>query len=158
MAFSVEILQHGTVSYQSFLDKESSKHYMIMKEPMYWTYTVVMSSKTWPFMEQLNRIVFFQQESGLRYYWQYLVKLFSVIVLLLLAQLIYSLQSASRTMNYDIQRNLEENGKPPTGGEPIKLSVEHVLGALFLLLFGTALATISFLVEMLLKHKNKLKV
>lgn len=71
-AVTVEMLQHGTLSYQSFLDKESSKHYMIMN-PMYWQNTIVMSSKTWPFMEQLNRIVFMQQESGIRYYWEYLV-------------------------------------------------------------------------------------
>lgn len=75
MAITVEMLQHGTLSYQSFLDQESSKYYMIMKQPLYWQNTVVMSSKTWPFMEQLNRIVFMQQESGIRYYWEYLVSI-----------------------------------------------------------------------------------
>lgn len=76
MAITVERMQHGTLSYQSFLDQESSKYYMIMKEPMFWEHTVVMASKTWPFMEQLNRIVFMQQESGIRYYWEYLVNTF----------------------------------------------------------------------------------
>lgn len=63
-------------------------------------------------------------------------------------------------MNYDIQRNLEENGKPPQAGVPIKLSVEHILGALLLLLFGNVLAIISFSVELLANYvnKNKLKV
>lgn len=79
---------------------------------------------------------------------------------LLPVQSISHLQSATRTMDYDIQRNLEENGKPPQGGEPIRLSVEHMLGALLLLLFGNVFATISFSVEMLTKYfdKNKLKV
>lgn len=73
MAITVERMQHGTLSYQSYLDKESSKYYMMMKNPMYFSDTVVIASKTWPFMEQLNRIVFMQQESGIRYYWEYLV-------------------------------------------------------------------------------------
>lgn len=73
IAVTVEMMQHGTLCYQSFIDKMSSKHYMMMKQPMYWEHTVVMASKTWPFMEQLNRIVFMQQESGIRYYWEYLV-------------------------------------------------------------------------------------
>lgn len=79
IAVAVEMMQHGTLSYQAFLDKESSKYYMIMKQPMYWQHTVVMSSKTWPFMEQLNRFVFMQQESGIRYYWEYLVNIIVTI-------------------------------------------------------------------------------
>lgn len=76
IAVTVEKMQHGTLSYQSFLDNDSAKHYMIMKHSLYWQYTVVMASKTWPYMEQLNRIVLMQQESGIRYYWEYLVKSF----------------------------------------------------------------------------------
>lgn len=71
MAVMLEILQSGTLSYQPYIDKESSKFYMIQKELMYWQYTIVMASKTWPFMEQLNRIVLMQQESGIRYYWEH---------------------------------------------------------------------------------------
>lgn len=67
-------------------------------------------------------------------------------------------QSAARTMDFNIQRNLEENGKPRKAGEPIRLSVEHVLGALFLLLFGNIAATISFSIEMLLNYFNRKKL
>ncbi|KAJ6637235.1 hypothetical protein Bhyg_09965 [Pseudolycoriella hygida] len=108
IAISVEMLQHGTLSYQSYLDKESSKHYMLMPHPIYWEHTIVMSSKTWPFMEQLNRIIFMQQESGIRYYWEH--------------------SAASRTVDYDIQHNLEINGKRSQETEPVKLSVQHILG------------------------------
>ncbi len=55
-------------------------------------------------------------------------------------------------MDYDIQRTLEENEKPPHGGEPVKLSVDHILGALFVLLIGNALATVFFLVEVLVHY------
>lgn len=86
MAVTVEIMQHGTLSYQEFLDKESSKYYMIMKHPMYSQHTTVVATKTWPFMEQLNRIVFMQQESGIRYYWERNVnKMFCEMVVVMIA-------------------------------------------------------------------------
>lgn len=58
-------------------------------------------------------------------------------------------------MDYDIQRNLEENGRPKQSGEPKRLSVEHILGALLLLLFGNVFATISFFIEMFTNWFNK---
>lgn len=73
IAVTLEMMQHGTLSYQSYIDKDASKYYMIMKQPMYWEYTIVIASKTWPFMEQINRIIFMQQESGIRYYWEHSV-------------------------------------------------------------------------------------
>lgn len=58
-------------------------------------------------------------------------------------------------MDSDIQRSLEENGKPPQGGAPVKLSFEHILGAMFLLFFGNTIAIISFLVEVFLDYYYK---
>ncbi|XP_063707554.1 uncharacterized protein LOC134836266 [Culicoides brevitarsis] len=132
-AVTLETMQHGTLSYQPYFDVEDSKFLMMTKHAIYWQDTVIMTSKTWPFMEQLNRIVLMQQESGIQYYWE--------------------MQSAKETMNYDIQRNIEENAKPPEGGEPVRLSVQHILGALFLLLFGSIAATISFFFELFWFHK-----
>lgn len=70
MAITVETLQYGTLSYEPFIDRATSEYYMMMKEPLYWQFSVVMSSKTWPFMRELNRIVFMQRESGIGYYWE----------------------------------------------------------------------------------------
>lgn len=67
MAIMLEIMQSGMMSYQPYIDGDSSRNYMIMREPMFWQATIIMTSKTWPFMEQLNRIVLMQQESGIRY-------------------------------------------------------------------------------------------
>lgn len=66
----LETMQYGTLTYQEFIDKPSSKYYMLMKQQVYWQGTTIMTSKTWPFMEQLNRVVFMQQESGINYYWE----------------------------------------------------------------------------------------
>lgn len=72
-AVTLETMQHGTLSYQPYFDKDDSTFLMMTKYPVYWQDTVIMTSKTWPFMEQLNRIVLMQQESGIRYYWEQLV-------------------------------------------------------------------------------------
>lgn len=70
MAVILETMQYGTLSYQEYIDRPSSKYYMLMKQQAYWQGTVIMTSKTWPFMEQLNRIVLMQQQSGIGYYWE----------------------------------------------------------------------------------------
>ncbi|XP_037040297.1 uncharacterized protein LOC119077222 [Bradysia coprophila] len=134
-AVMLETMQYGTLTYQPFIDEPSSEYYMLMKEQAYWQGTIIMTSKTWPFMEQLNRIVFMQQESGIKYYWE--------------------LTAGYRLMNYNIQRNIESNSKPPDGGEPVKLSIQHVLGALFLWIFGNSAAVIVFILEILWEYNKK---
>lgn len=86
-------------------------------------------------MNQLNRIVLMQAESGIGGYWEY--------------------TAAVNTMDYSIQRNIEENSKTPDGNEPVKLSIQHILGAVFLLLFGNIAATICFLLELFWNYKAK---
>lgn len=58
-------------------------------------------------------------------------------------------------MNYVIQRNIIENMKPPGNSEPVKLSVEHILGALFLLLFGHLFACVVLTIEVVYKKSIK---
>lgn len=60
-------------------------------------------------------------------------------------------------MDYDIQRNIVENSKPPEGGETVKLSIQHILGALFLWIFGNVAATIFFVLEIFWNY-NKEKI
>lgn len=74
LAVMLEIMQDGSLCYQPYIDEETSKNYMIMKEAIVWQATIIMASKTFAFMEQLNRIVLMQQESGIRYYWEHGVK------------------------------------------------------------------------------------
>lgn len=58
-------------------------------------------------------------------------------------------------MDYDIQRSIVENSKPPDGGEPVKLSIQHILGAVFLWIFGNAAAIIFFVLEILWNFNKK---
>lgn len=58
-------------------------------------------------------------------------------------------------MDYDIQRNIVENSKPPDGGEPVKLSYQHILGALLLWIFGNTAAIMFFALEILWNYNKK---
>lgn len=75
-AVIVETMQGGTLSYQAYLDRNDSRFLMIIKEPLYVIYTAIITTKTWPFMEQLNKIVFMQVESGIGSYWEHQVSFY----------------------------------------------------------------------------------
>lgn len=64
-------------------------------------------------------------------------------------------QAGYRLMDYDIQRSIVENSKTPDGGDPVKLSIQHILGAIFLWTFGTTIAAIFFALEILWNHNEK---
>ncbi|XP_063702357.1 uncharacterized protein LOC134832303 [Culicoides brevitarsis] len=127
IAVALDRTQAGTASVHNLLTRDDSKHLMIMKERLYAQYSVLIASKTFPYMEQLNKMAFWQQESGIREIWEY--------------------ETVVRKMDYVVQRNLVDNMKPPTNKEPVKLSVPHIFGAGFILLFGYLFATIAFAAE-----------
>lgn len=157
-AVMLETMQYGTLTYQEFIDKPSSKYYMLMKQKVYWQGTIIMASKTWPFMEQLNRIVFMQQQSGIGYYWEQGVNISMIIdgcIKSILSIHFLPFQSAYRLMDYDIQRSIVENGKAHDGGEPVKLSIQHILGALFLWMFGNSAGILVFVLEKLWNYNKK---
>ncbi|XP_063702358.1 uncharacterized protein LOC134832305 [Culicoides brevitarsis] len=126
-AVIVETMQGGTLCYQQYIDRNDSKFLMVQKEPLYTAYTGIIASKTWPYMEQLNRIVMMQAESGIGAYWEH--------------------KSAEQSMDYEIQRNIIANTKNKGSREPVKLSVSHILGPLFILLFGNLFGFVAFLIE-----------
>lgn len=130
-AVVIDKTQGGTYSVLGFFDRDCSRLLMAMKEPIYKQYTALITSKTWPYMPQLNKLALMQQESGVRKYWEY--------------------KTVVHTMDYDIQRNIRENMKPASNNEPIRLSVRHILGVWFILLFGFLFAGMVFTVEILLK-------
>lgn len=58
-------------------------------------------------------------------------------------------------MDYVIQKNIEDNAKPPEQSDPKILSVQHILGAIFLLLLGDICATVLFFIELLFGYCQK---
>lgn len=134
MAIILEALQFGTVCIAEYMDESTAKNYMLTKEDMYWEQTVMPSRKTWPYMELMNRIILMQAESGINRHWEF--------------------KASVKTMNYKIQKTIEENGKIVSGSDtPIKLSVSHIIGANYILLIGSAISLIAFIGEIIWFHK-----
>lgn len=73
-AVIVETMQGGTLSYQEYIKRNDSKFLMVQKDTLYTAWTGIITPKTWPYMEQLNRIVFMQAESGIGSYWEHKVR------------------------------------------------------------------------------------
>lgn len=72
--FLTEFTQnHCVVNLNNILDHVSAENYMVAKEEITGQYTTVISHKTWPFMEYMNRIIFAITESGIRKHWEYMV-------------------------------------------------------------------------------------
>lgn len=76
MAVIVQQMQAKPLVFFDYVDRNDSKFLMIMKQPLYYQYTAILTTKTWPWIDQLNRIVFMQQESGIWRYWAYKVIFF----------------------------------------------------------------------------------
>lgn len=76
MAVIVDQMQDKTLVLLPIVDRNDSKFLMIMKKPLYFQYTTIITTKTWPWIEQLNRIVSMQQESGIWRYWAFKANLF----------------------------------------------------------------------------------
>lgn len=73
MAVIVNQMQDRTLVLLPIVDRNDSKSLMMMKEPFYFQYTTLLTTKTWPWIQQLNRIVAMQQESGIWRYWAFKV-------------------------------------------------------------------------------------
>lgn len=136
MAIILEALQFGTVCISEYMDEEIAQNYMLTKQDLYWEQTVMPSRKTWPYMELMNKIISMQFESGINSYWEY--------------------KATVKTMNYKIQKTIEENGKAVSGSDtPVKLSIDHITGANYILLIGNTLALTAFVGEILWFYKMR---
>lgn len=111
---------------------------MVMPEPLYWQTTQVYGHKTWPYGESINNIITHVAQSGIAQYWEY--------------------KAGINTMDYTIQKNIDENGNPPDGDDPVRLSIEHVLGEIIILGMGYFGAFFVFLGEIIYFHWNKRRI
>lgn len=98
-----EQLQYGAIPFFGAVGEAIADHYMITEEYLYWEQTVIASSKTWPFMHLLNRIVQMQAESGIGKYWEY--------------------RATINTIDMRIQRKLKQNGKLRSRNIPSRLEI-----------------------------------
>ncbi|XP_049548270.1 uncharacterized protein LOC125959490 [Anopheles darlingi] len=132
MSYMQERLQYGSFALESYVDINATHMVQPLKEEIYWELVISICRKTWPLMDKYDDLILRVQQNGIQRHWE--------------------LESVIRTTELKIQRNLANLGVTDNG--PVRLMLAHLLGVYFILFAGLTLATVSFLLEILI-HRSK---
>uniref|UniRef100_A0A182RVR8 Ionotropic glutamate receptor C-terminal domain-containing protein n=1 Tax=Anopheles funestus TaxID=62324 RepID=A0A182RVR8_ANOFN len=134
MGYVHERLQYGSYALESFIDINATRLLQPLKEDVFWEQIITACSKTWPLMGFYDDLILRVQQNGILRYWE--------------------LGSVIRNMGLEIQRNLANARVHDADHEPVKLLIAHFLGVFFILFVGLTLATLAFIVELLVYRAN----
>ncbi|XP_055633896.1 uncharacterized protein LOC129774213 [Toxorhynchites rutilus septentrionalis] len=137
VAFVMGRLEHGHLMLGEWITAENIQKYQLMKEDLYYVYTVSMATKTWPLMGQFNKLTLRKAEVRLRHYQE--------------LEIIYKC-SDYYVQTAAINSRLRESYKPRT------LELIDLLGGFITLLFGVLASLIAFMIEqksLLIKLKGQ---
>ncbi|XP_037823173.1 uncharacterized protein LOC119611595, partial [Lucilia sericata] len=135
--FGVERIYSGSFSFGDYITGAALENKIVPKDDLYFDWTRAVSIRGWPLMPLLDRHISFCLETGIYIHWE---RHFSYKFLDHQVQ--------------DILKKLASGSKPKS--PPQMLSIEHISGPLFILLFGYLLAFIVLMVE-LFGHRLKMK-
>ncbi|XP_058125295.1 glutamate receptor-like [Anopheles ziemanni] len=130
-----ERMQYGSFCLESFIDLYGSRHLQPLKQEVFWEISITACSKTWPMIALYDDLVLRVQQTGIFRYWEQ--------------------GSTFRTMGQEIQRNLADARVHDFDNDPVKLEMAHFLGVFFILFVGQILATIIFIVELLVYRRQR---
>ncbi|XP_053663314.1 glutamate receptor ionotropic, kainate 5-like [Anopheles marshallii] len=134
MGYVHERLQYGSYALESFIDINATRLLQPLKEDVFWEQIITACSKTWPLMGFYDDLILRVQQNGILRYWE--------------------LGSVIRNMGLEIQRNLADARVHDADHEPVKLLIAHFLGVFFILFVGLTLATVTFIVELVVSRTN----
>ncbi|XP_035778276.1 glutamate receptor 1-like isoform X2 [Anopheles albimanus] len=132
MSYMHERLQFGSFALESYVDFNASQLVQPLKEEVYYGLIVSAGRKTWPLMGRYDDLILQIQQNGILRRWE--------------------LGSVIRNTGLKMQRSLAN--MRVTDNSPVKLLLAHFLGVYFILFAGLTLATVSFLLEILI-HRSK---
>ncbi|XP_055536590.1 uncharacterized protein LOC129725140 [Wyeomyia smithii] len=126
----VELLNGGNYAYGSFIREDNVRSFDILKEELYYTYTIGYSQRGWPLMEYFNKFNLEAIQHGFLIFWE---------------------EQAIRNFTaFNVEQTLLEIAKGHNEKEELKpLTVKHVLGSLWILMIGSIASTAVFLCELL---------
>lgn len=134
-SFSIERLPYGHYAIGEYVTEETVDKYQIMINDIYYELCVAMSTKTWPLMSYLDKLILQILESGIQQY--------------------VELDVVMRNSNNKIQAEVSRSRRRENIG-PIKLTPSHITGPSILLGFGLIVSAIVFIGEMILnRYKQK---
>ncbi|XP_070496610.1 probable glutamate receptor [Chironomus tepperi] len=137
LSFSIERLPYGHYAIGEYITERTVNNYQTLKNDIYYEMCVAMSTKTWPLMSELDDLILQIFESGVQKY----------------VELDVVLKNTNNKIQLAVERSRHRDAPGPTNLTPL-----HLSGAFILLGVGLIISTISFLAEIIHKHKNKNKI
>ena len=127
LSFSIERLPYGHYAIGEYITEETVGNYQIMLNDIYYELCVAMSTKTWPLMSYLDKLIVQITESGIQQY--------------------VEIDVVMRNSNNKIQAEVARSRRRENIG-PIRLTPSHLTGSFILLAFGLIVSAFTFTVEL----------
>ncbi|XP_058984610.1 uncharacterized protein LOC101895628 [Musca domestica] len=134
--FGVERLYSGFLNVGKYITIPAVESKVILKDDIYIDWTRAASIRGWPLMPVLDQHIIFCLETGLYIHWERLA----------------NYRFMDRKLQ-DVLVKIASNEKPKS--PPQKLSIDHISGPLFILLFGYLTAFVVFVMEVISSHLKK---
>ncbi|EDX00750.2 uncharacterized protein Dyak_GE10986 [Drosophila yakuba] len=128
IGFSVERLPFGHFAIGNYLGPEAVGQLVIMKDDLYFQYTVAFVPRLWPLLEKFNTLIYSWHSSGFDKYWEFRV--------------------VADNLNLKIQQQVQETMTGSKDIGPITLGMSNFAGFIIVWILGSAIATCIFLVEL----------
>lgn len=119
----------GAYSVPAHINEAAVRTLRVMKEMLYGSHIVMLTRKTSPYMEPLNRLISSLYETGVMSYWEG--------------------QTIRRYMSLRLQIAIMQSGVLSGDDDgPTQLMTDHLQGAFIILAIGLILSTATFLAEL----------
>lgn len=136
-SFSIERLPYGHYAIGEYVTEESVGNYQIMINDIYYELCVAMSTKTWPMMSYLDKLILQITESGVQQF--------------------IELDVVMRNSNNKIQAEVSRSRHKDSIG-PTRLTLYHLTGSYLLFGVGLLISSIVFLAELMYNcYQRKLR-
>ncbi|KAH8234484.1 hypothetical protein KR038_012114, partial [Drosophila bunnanda] len=137
IAFAVERLPFGHFAIGDYLVPQAIDQLIIMRDDLYYQYTVAFVPRLWPLLKQFNSLIYNWHSSGFDKYWEYRV--------------------VADNLNLKIQQQVEStmSGSQEDIG-PVTLGMSNFAGIILVWLLGSILGTFTFLIELILTNVPQL--
>ncbi|XP_070855045.1 uncharacterized protein Ir41a [Drosophila suzukii] len=130
IGFTVERLPFGHFAVGNYLVPQAIDQLIIMKDDLYFQYTVAFVPRLWPLLDQFNSMIYSWHSSGLDKYWEDRV--------------------VGDNLNLKIQKQLEETMSKNKGDiGPNMLGMSNFAGIILVWILGSIVAMLSFSLELI---------
>nr|AID61276.1 ionotropic receptor [Calliphora stygia] len=128
MGFTVERLPFGHFAIGDYLSSQTIEHLKIMKEDLYFQYTVAFVKRCWPLLDRFDHLIYWWHSAGLDKYWEWRIVAVNLNV------------QKQKQVEATMYSTMEDNG-------PVKLGMSNFAGILLIWVLGISVAMMAFVYE-----------